>query len=335
MSLRLSVVICTKNRSRDLEITLHSIFEQCLLPDHLVIIDDGNAEETLIVLKKFNSSQEVRFIYNHPDPQSSGLPAARNQGIKTVLDLTDIILFLDDDVTLENTYLETIRNLFQKNPDACGVTGFMRNEYHGRSLPVKGLLLIAGCILPSLVPVSLYGPCISHTAETLYPLFHKPGAQVVPAQWLSGCNMAYRASVFFEGAGFDEQLIRYALGEDMLFSHRLCQDGKKLLLDYNAHLTHRVSKEARIPPIQKIVMMFGYRRYAIATFIKNSALGPFWYAVFVLQCILSSFVLSAKYGGGLTYTKEVIRAYWITRPFEHEIGAGKLERFNTCFSLLA
>jgi hypothetical protein len=183
--------------------------------------------------------------------------------------------------------------------------------------------------------VSLYRPKVTRTAETLYPLFQKPGIEAVPAQWLSGCNMAYRSTVFFKGTGFDEQLIRYAIGEDMLFSHQIYQKGRILLLDYNAQLTHRVSREARIPPFQKLVMMFGYRRYVISAFIQNRALGSVWYAVFVLQCILSSIILSAKYGGGLTYTKNVIRAYRITQPFEEEIGAGQLERFNTFFSSLA
>jgi GT2 family glycosyltransferase len=331
----LSIIICTKNRSTDLEITLRSIFEQRLLPDDLVIIDDGIAAETRTILKYFDSFRSVRIIYIHPDSQSSGLPAARNLGIKRVPDLTGILLFLDDDVTLESMYLETIRDLFKNNPDVCGVTGFVRTSYHGRSLPVKALLLIAGFILPPLVPVSLYGPRVTRTAEALYPLFRKPGADAVPAQWLSGCNMAYRSSVFCEKSGFDEQLIRYALGEDLLFSHRLSQNGGKLLLSYNAHLTHRVSGEARIPPFPKLVMMFGYRRYTISSCIQNRALGSAWYAVFVLQCILSSLVLSAKYGGGFTYLKEVIRAYRATKPFEQEIGAGKLERFNTFFSLLA
>jgi hypothetical protein len=120
----------------------------------------------------------------------------------------------------------------------------------------------------------------------------------------------------------------------MLFSHQLSQHGKKLLLAYDAHITHRLSVDARTPPFQKLVMMFGYRRYAIFTFIQNRTFGSAWYAVFVLQSILSSLVLSARCGDGFTHAKEVIRAYRVTVPFEQEIADGKLERFNTCFSLL-
>jgi GT2 family glycosyltransferase len=330
----ISIIICTKNRSSDLATTLDSVFSQRMLPDCLVIIDDGNAEDTRAILKNFDSMPEVRIVYVHPEKESSGLPEARNRGIQALPDLTGIILFLDDDVTLEKTYLEKIRDLFLKNPDLCGASGFIRNGNHDRSLPVKVLLLIAGFILPPLVPVSLFGPRVTRTAEALYPVFRRPRTDAVSAQWLSGCNMAYRSTVFKEGGAFDEQLTRYALGEDMLFSHRLYKNGKKILLSHNALLTHRLSGEGRIPPFRKLVMIFGYRKYAISRFVHNRRSSSFWYAVFVIQCVLSSIITAIRYGRGLAFIREVIRAYRITREFEQEIGSGNLERFNAFLSTL-
>jgi GT2 family glycosyltransferase len=249
-------------------------------------------------------------------------------------DLTGIILFLDDDVTLEETYLETIRDLFQNNPNLCGATGFIKNVYHNRSLPVKILLLISGFILPTLVPVSMSGPRITRTAEALYPLFRKARTDAVPAQWLSGCNMAYKSTVFTDGFMFDEHLVRYAQGEDMLFSHRLYQDDRKLLLSYNAGLIHRISTESRIPSLPKLVMMFGYRNYEISQFIRSRRSSSFWYAVFVMQYILSSVIISVGNKKGLASVKEVIQAYDMTKDFEQEIRAGNPERFNDFLSTL-
>jgi glycosyltransferase involved in cell wall biosynthesis len=330
-----SIIICTKNRSADLDISLDSVFSQRILPDTLVIVDDGDAEDTRSILKKFESFREIRVIHIHPKTESSGLPAARNRGIRIMPDLTGIILFLDDDVTLEETYLETLQDLFLKNPDLWGASGFIKNVYHNRSLPVKVLLLIAGFILPNLVPVSLYSPRITRTAEALYPLFRRFRADAVPAQWLSGCNMAYRSTVFSEGYTFDEHLVRYAQGEDLLFSHRLYQDNRKLLLSYNARLMHRISTASRIPPFGRLVMMFGYRNYEISRFVHNRFLSSFWYTVFVMQYILSSVIISIRDKKGLALVKEVIRAYGMTRKFERDIGAGNPERFNNFLSTLS
>jgi GT2 family glycosyltransferase len=331
----LSIIICTKNRPADLEITLESVFSQRVLPDYLVIIDDGQAGYTRTILKKFDSVQEVRVVYIHPEIESSGLTAARNRGIRALPDLTGVILFLDDDVTLEENYLETLRNLFLKTPDLCGAGGFLRNPYHNFSLPVKIPLVLAGSLIPNLVPVSLFYPRVTRTAEALYPIFRKPFADAVPAQWLSGCNMAYRSNVFGEGALFDEHLIRYAQGEDMLFSHRLCQQKKRLLLSYDARITHRVSGESRSPPLRKLVMMFGYRNYEISRFIPGNRTSSFWYGIFVIQFILSCAILSIVTKKETTSVREAIRAYGMTREFTKEIMHGNLERFNDFLATLA
>ena len=81
-------------------------------------------------------------------------------------------------------------------------------------------------------------------------------------------------------------------------------------------------------------MIFGYRKYAISRFSRNGIFSSFWYAVFVMQCVLSSFITSVRYQKGLAPLKEVIRAHRITREFEQEIGSGNLERFNAFLSTL-
>lgn len=335
MNLHCAIVICTKNRREDLIITLQSVFQQSLLPDTIIIVDDSTGDETKKSIEKLTVPDKIPIQFIHPDHPHTGLTAARNTGISHIPESTDIVLFLDDDVTLEESYLETIQDLFQKNPGLCGVTGHIRNKYHDRSFSVKLLLLMSGCIIPALVPVSLFGPRVTWTAEALYPLYRKPRADTVPAQWLSGCNMAYRSTVFIEGFTFDEHLVRYAQGEDVLFSHRLYQDGKKLLLSYNARLTHRISAGDRISPSRKLAMIFGYRNYEISRFVHSRLSGSFSYTVFVIQYILSTFILSIRNNQGRASVNEVIRVYGMTREFEQEIKSGHLERFNDFLSTLS
>jgi GT2 family glycosyltransferase len=332
--LQVSIIICTKNRSEDLELTLKSVFSQTHFPDSLVLVDDSDGETARMILEKFCRESPVCGIYVHSYPANNGLPAARNRGIQKVPSLRGIILFLDDDVTLEENYLRTLLELFERNPDVVGATGFIRNKYHDRSFPLKLLFLITGCIIPALIPVSLFGPRVTWTAEALYPLYRKPRADAVPAQWLSGCNMAYRSTVFIEGFTFDEHLVRYAQGEDVLFSHRLYRVGKKLLLSYNAHLTHRISVDSRISPFRKLAMIFGYRNYEISRFIPSRLSGSFLYTVFVIQFIISIVIISVSNKKGLAPVTEVIRAYGMTREFEQEIKSGYLERFNDFLSTL-
>jgi GT2 family glycosyltransferase len=213
----ITVIIVTKDRPRSLALTTKSVMDQTLLPDQIITVDDSR---------------------NYPYPKTSGIPAARNKGLKSAP--PGIILFIDDDVTLDKDYIKTISRYFKDHPEVDGVTGWIDTAYH-RESPIKRLVRACiGSILPRLIPASLFIPTVSEESA-LYPVFQKPYVDSVPAEWLSGCNMAYRSSVFDEGYRFDESLKGYALGEDREFSNRLYRDGKQLRLVYGARLIHRGS----------------------------------------------------------------------------------------------
>jgi GT2 family glycosyltransferase len=147
-------------------------------------------------------------------------------------------LFIDDDVTLDRDYIKTISRYFEDHPEVDGVTGWIDTEYHRENVLKRLLRACVGAVLPSLVPASLFIPRASR-GYSIYPVFRLPGTDSVPAEWLSGCNMAYRSSIFDEGYRFDERMEGYALGEDREFSNRLYHDGKQLRLVYGARLIHR------------------------------------------------------------------------------------------------
>jgi len=70
-----SVVIPTYNRAELLAVTLRSVLAQSVLPDEIIIIDDGSTDHTAAVCAKLPAS--VRYIRQ----ENRGLSAARNRGI--------------------------------------------------------------------------------------------------------------------------------------------------------------------------------------------------------------------------------------------------------------
>jgi GT2 family glycosyltransferase len=332
MTFKIAVIICTKNRTNDLDITLESIFHQTLLPDSLFIVDDSSNDSTEKIMKKYSSLLQMEIFYLRPESPNSGLPAARNFGIKRVPRDMDIIVFLDDDVTLDPHYLELIREQFHSFPEITGVGGWPVNGYHNLPLYKKLFLAPIGFLIPSLVPVSLFHFRITKTGESLAPLFMQCNNTFKNVEWLSGCNMAYRTSVFREGNVFDENFIRYAQGEDILFSHGLYKHGKKLLITKEARLHHRISSEERIPSFIHLLMILGYRRYAIQKFSGNSIVGSLYYKWFVLNFFISAFVLSIIRKNNRRYMRNTIDAYHIVRQFEEKTGINNLmnnlELFN-------
>jgi len=324
----LSIIICTKNRPNDLKITLESVFQQSFLPDSVVIVDDSTSDDTEILVRDYAVSTPVNLIYSHSPRPHSGLPAARNTGIKKIPDITEVILFLDDDVTLEKQYLESIESVFSRCPEISGTTGFIPTGYYSRSVYEKFLLWIISGLNPVLVPATLICPSVSRTGEALSPLFLKKDTSHIPAQWLSGCNMAYRAEIFRNGNSFDEHLTRYALGEDMIFSYGLFREGKKLIMVYPARLIHRISPDDRIPPVARFVMTLGYRRYAIRKCFGQHLMNPVFFMLFLIQFITAAFILSMKRSGNLHYWNQAMKGYRIVMTLFRDTDDADLSKIN-------
>lgn len=331
MSLKLAVIICTKNRSADLDITLNSIFFQTLMPDTLLIVDDSNNDATEKITEKYSSYLRTNVMYLHSQPMNSGLPAARNFGIKNVPDNTDIIVFLDDDVSLDPPYLEAIQKSFISSPDVVGVGGFIHEGYHNRRWYEKPILAMIGFLLPTLVPVSLSGFRLTKTGVALQPMGMHSKKNFRNAEWLSGCNMAYRKSVFCEGNFFDEHFVRYAFGEDILFSHQLYKKGGKIVITKEARLKHRISPEDRLPSKSNLTMLFGYRKYSLQKFSGDGLAGRFYFRWFTVHFFLSALVLSLIKKNNFSYFKNTVEAYNDYTVFEKKIEKNDLESFNALF----
>ena len=304
-NLIISVIICTKNRPLDFSITLDSICKQNYLPYYIIVVDDSDDMETRQIIDEFSD-----IIYYHPRVPSSGLSAARNAGLEYVPTNTELVLFLDDDVTLDPNYLEELKNTFESHPEISGAGGQLKDWYHNSS-PLKKIIYAAiGFVLPPLVPVSINKCHITKiTGVGTMPLFIDKDPSSV--EWLSGCNMAYRYCIFENSKNkFDENLIEYGIGEDALFSHGLWLEGHRFAISRKSLIEHRISKENRMPPFKKMVMIFSYRRYLIQNFTKNKMLSSAYYYWFAATFITSTFILCliGKYDWG--YLKSSVISHW-------------------------
>src|SRR3990167_4800057 len=138
MSLKNSIIICTRNRTNDLIACLNSLARQTVLPDELIIVDSSdqplgqdfvdNLSRTLrqasSLRQRLRRTQqceqeneawvqgsEILIQYHHTKP---GLTYQRNIGIDHAHG--DIIYFFDDDVILRPDYIERMQEAFDRNP---------------------------------------------------------------------------------------------------------------------------------------------------------------------------------------------------------------------------
>lgn len=119
---QISVIICTYNRQKYIYNCLKSLADNNLDKSQyeIVLINNNSTDETI--------SECNRFIENYPDvtfrlvtETNQGLSFARNRGISEAKG--NILVYVDDDATVNTEYLKTVAEFFANNPDAMGAGG--------------------------------------------------------------------------------------------------------------------------------------------------------------------------------------------------------------------
>ena len=121
--MRLSIIVPTLNEEGYVGRLLESISRQTLSPEQVIVVDGGSSDATVQVVKGFGSVSLV-----HGEPPVAG---QRNLGASEASAESDVLLFLDADVVLPTTFLESFAREFSQRHLAC--CGFHYVPYHPTS----------------------------------------------------------------------------------------------------------------------------------------------------------------------------------------------------------
>ena len=108
----ISVIIPTYNRVARLEKALESVRHQSLLPDEIIVVDDGSTDATSVMMADFMEQTKIKTLYLQQPNQ--GPAAARNLGID--VSRGRYLAFLDSD---DQWYQEKLAHQYctmQANP---------------------------------------------------------------------------------------------------------------------------------------------------------------------------------------------------------------------------
>lgn len=119
---KISIIICTYNRSALLVKTLQSL----LLLDNLhqaevIVVDNQSTDDTAFAIKSFIETQGADMDIRYLLEPVQGLSAARNTGI--LASKSQLIAFLDDDAIPCRTWITTIVNSFAEHPEVMAMGG--------------------------------------------------------------------------------------------------------------------------------------------------------------------------------------------------------------------
>jgi len=253
--MKISTIIPTYNRAKDLEECIDSLFTQTVLPLEIIVVDNAdNLETEKLVNGKYIRSTEkisVKYIKNG---KLNSANIARNIGADN--SAGDLLLFLDDDVVLDPNFIEEIIDVFEQHPQAAGVQGYIKNrvtskltDFIKRSFFLSHSLKNNNKLLPSMQDVFAY-----------------PLTEIIRCQWLmAGCT-CYKKSIF-DNFKFDSNLYKYCSGDDADISYRIYKKYPESLYQTpHAKLIHKISEKGR--PDSREVVITG-QIYHTYLFFKN------------------------------------------------------------------
>ena len=229
-----SIIVSTYNRPDALQLTLESIDRQSVLPNEVIVADDGSGPETLAVVQQFGLNSKL--IVKHVWQEDQGFRLARVRNLALNKASFPYILQIDGDLILHPDFVKD--HLF-----------FAKKGYFTRGCRVELRQSITEDILKSMsIPVLT----ISHFEH--YKVANGTSSKMMlwllrmlrkPSNGVLGCNMAY----FLEDAkainGFNNDFEGWG-AEDDDFSIRLGHYGIKMqTLKFGAivyHLWHRAAE---------------------------------------------------------------------------------------------
>lgn len=184
---QISVIICTYNRQKYIYNCLKSIAENRLDKSEyeIVLINNNSTDGTVSECRRFESHYPD-ITFRLVTETNQGLSFARNRGIAEAKG--NILVYVDDDATVNAEYLSTVAQFFNDNHEAMGAGGAIYPVYETEE--------------PSWM---------SKYTKALITAYKDEGKKIIRfrgGKFPSGGNAAYRKEVFDSVGLFNTELGR-------------------------------------------------------------------------------------------------------------------------------
>jgi glycosyltransferase involved in cell wall biosynthesis len=214
---KISAIICTRNRSSWLPGAIRSLADQTITRDQyeIIVVDNASTDATKPIVRELMSEfPNLRYVY----ASEPGLANARNNGLTEAA--APVVAFLDDDAIADRNWLTAILEAFGSKEQPACVGG-----------PVEPWWEIPQ---PTWFPASFAGCHHRFYGET-------PRLYRYPAEQPIGCNMAFLKVRLTQLGGFNPQLQKY--NDETELIGRLVREGGKLFYQPRARVQHLFGKE--------------------------------------------------------------------------------------------
>jgi GT2 family glycosyltransferase len=251
-----SIVIVTYGRTRELSELLKSIINQTSIDEleEVVVVDNHPKGIGQEVVRQNLNNLNITYVKNDVNSLTSG----RLKGSKFLT--SEILLFLDDDVTLDTNYFKEMIDFYMSYPNANGMQGmFNVGNYSKIKNGFNKLFWLFNYTSDEYKVYPSIQASYSGTAN-----------KIIECEWFSGTNFSYKSKIIKE-IDFDLNLFKYCEGEDIDYSYRVYKKFGKLYMNPACKVIHHASFISREIGKEFIIMQEVYGVYLLKKLFPKCA----------------------------------------------------------------
>jgi glycosyltransferase involved in cell wall biosynthesis len=243
-NLKTSLIISTYNREDALELTLLSVLNQSVMPDEIIIADDGSGAETKELIDRYVEKFPVPLIHCWHEDAGFRLAAIRNKAM--TMAKNEYLIQIDGDMILHHHFIRTQKKFAWKGRFIQGSRVLLMNGPTNEALKSKKLTF-------GVFQSGIRNRFNAIYSEFLATIFSR---RVNDIYRVRGCNLAFWKEDVLQVNGFNEDFEGWGR-EDSEFVVRMNNNNieRKHLkfAGFGYHLYHRENSRELLPKNQKIL----------------------------------------------------------------------------------
>jgi glycosyltransferase involved in cell wall biosynthesis len=194
--MKVSLIITTYNWIEALKLTLLSVQNQTILPDEIIIADDGSREETKSFIDEIRKSIAVPLIHVWQEDNGYQRTLILNEAVRN--SSCDYIVQTDGDIIFHPSFLEEHKRIAEEGYFIKGSRCLLGKDATENAIKNKKIVFnpFSADIKNRLNAMHL--PLLS-------PLFYYRDTKSISG--LTGCNMAYWKNDFVKVNGYDNDIV--------------------------------------------------------------------------------------------------------------------------------
>ena len=258
--IKVTLCISTYNWPSALKLCLASVLQQSVLPDEVLIGDDGSTAETEALIQKYIAKFPVPLIHVWQPDDGFRLAAIRNKSFDRATG--DYIIQVDGDLILHKDFIKDHLFFAKRNTFVCGSRAMISI---GASTKTEENGTIDWKYLMNNLVKKSKGLPNKFIAKLIY-LFKRGSNQ---AKYVLGANMAFWKEDLLKVNGYDEDFTGWGK-EDNDVAIRLCNAGIGIRFMKNAGIVYHLHhNEAPRGNLSENELKFQQSQQSKAFRIKN------------------------------------------------------------------